>query len=333
MGLTDVDGRRSTSTRSQARIAGIEARLRATRSAGCSRARACGIDHGHRPARRARTRSWPTTADGTEELEADAILLSTGSRPRIPDWAHGRRRAGAHHPRRLPAAGDARAPRRDRLRRHRRGVRPHVHARSAAEVTLIVSPPAGAARRRTPRSPPRSRTIPRAGACACSRAPGPSGIDVDRRRASRCAATTAASPTGSHALLAIGSIPNSEGLGPRRRRASTTDGGYVAVDQQLPHQRAAHLRRRRPVGEAAAVVGGVDAGPQDRRARDGPAQPGRTATSTTTRRPRPSSPSPRSPTSAWPRPTPSPRAARSGSPRCRSRHRPRRSSRATRGAS
>jgi pyruvate/2-oxoglutarate dehydrogenase complex dihydrolipoamide dehydrogenase (E3) component len=25
--------------------------------------------------------------DGTEELEADAILLSTGSRPRVPDWA------------------------------------------------------------------------------------------------------------------------------------------------------------------------------------------------------------------------------------------------------
>src|SRR3954447_23684708 len=27
------------------------------------------------------------TDDGTVEIEADAILLSTGSRPRIPDWA------------------------------------------------------------------------------------------------------------------------------------------------------------------------------------------------------------------------------------------------------
>src|SRR4029079_1892784 len=27
-----------------------------------------------------------TTEDGTEEIEADAILLATGSRPRIPDW-------------------------------------------------------------------------------------------------------------------------------------------------------------------------------------------------------------------------------------------------------
>src|SRR5579863_9525683 len=27
------------------------------------------------------------TADGLVELEADAVLLSTGSRPRIPDWA------------------------------------------------------------------------------------------------------------------------------------------------------------------------------------------------------------------------------------------------------
>src|SRR4051794_6784252 len=27
------------------------------------------------------------TADGVDELEADAILVSTGSRPRIPEWA------------------------------------------------------------------------------------------------------------------------------------------------------------------------------------------------------------------------------------------------------
>ena len=27
------------------------------------------------------------TAGGLEELEADAVLLSTGSRPRIPEWA------------------------------------------------------------------------------------------------------------------------------------------------------------------------------------------------------------------------------------------------------
>src|SRR5690606_36263594 len=27
------------------------------------------------------------TAEGTETIQADAVLLSTGSRPRIPDWA------------------------------------------------------------------------------------------------------------------------------------------------------------------------------------------------------------------------------------------------------
>ena len=27
------------------------------------------------------------TDDGIEELSADAVLVSTGSRPRIPDWA------------------------------------------------------------------------------------------------------------------------------------------------------------------------------------------------------------------------------------------------------
>src|SRR4051812_36005581 len=37
------------------------------------------------------TRAYTVAADtpaGTEEFEADAILLSTGSRPRVPDWAH-----------------------------------------------------------------------------------------------------------------------------------------------------------------------------------------------------------------------------------------------------
>ena len=40
------------------------------------------------------------TPTATEEIEADAVLVSTGSRPRIPDWADARRRARAHDPRR-----------------------------------------------------------------------------------------------------------------------------------------------------------------------------------------------------------------------------------------
>ena len=41
---------------------------------------------GHRATRRGRTRSSSTPPTGVEELEADAILLSTGSRPRVPEW-------------------------------------------------------------------------------------------------------------------------------------------------------------------------------------------------------------------------------------------------------
>ena len=49
------------------------------------------------------------TADGDVELEADAVLLSTGSRPRLPDWADVDGERGAVHSRRLPAARPGRS--------------------------------------------------------------------------------------------------------------------------------------------------------------------------------------------------------------------------------
>ena len=73
---------------------------------------------------------------------------------------------------------------------------------------------------------------------------------------------------GTHALLAVGSIPNSEGLG-LEAAGVESDRGYVHGQPALPVERPPHLRRRRPVGEAPAVVGGHHAGAKDRRARDG----------------------------------------------------------------
>ena len=71
------------------------------------------------------------------------MLLATGSRPRLPDWATVDGRAGALDPRRVPAAAVARPPRRDRLRRHRRRVRAHVQlARERGHPHRL--PPAGA---------------------------------------------------------------------------------------------------------------------------------------------------------------------------------------------
>jgi NAD(P)H dehydrogenase (quinone) len=74
------------------------------------------------------------TADGgIVELDADAILISTGSRPRIPDFEAG-----------VSAARAAGPSRRYRIGRHRRGVRPHVQlARFTGDVDR--EPPASAA--------------------------------------------------------------------------------------------------------------------------------------------------------------------------------------------
>ena len=57
-----------------------------------------------------------TTVDGIEVLPADAVLISTGSRPRIPDFVPARRRPRAHHPGLLPAEGHPRARGGHRLR-------------------------------------------------------------------------------------------------------------------------------------------------------------------------------------------------------------------------
>ena len=99
------------------------------------------------------------------------------------------------------------------------------------------------------------------------------GHRAGRRRRRGAAATTGAWSRGSHVLLAIGSMPNSEGLGLDAAGVEVDRGGYIPHQPPLPVERGPHLRRRRRVGEAAAVVGGVHAGPQGGRARHGPAHP------------------------------------------------------------
>ena len=251
------------------------------------------------------------TEDGVEELSADAVLVSTGSRPADPRLGRARRRAGPHHPAGLSAARAARAPGRDRVGRDRRRVRAHVRL-VRLQGHPDREPPAGAAEqgRRGGRRP-RGRAAP-PGRHASSRGPGPSGIERRPTTVSRSAATTAGWRGVSHALLAIGSIPNSDGLGlehagvrGRRRRlraASTTTASPTCPTSTPPATCRASCRCRRwPPCRAARSPSTSWA-----------CTPGSTATSTTTRRRRPSSPSPRSPTSGWPRPRRSPPAARSG---------------------
>ena len=249
-------------------------------------------------------------AEGVETIEFDAALVSTGSRPRIPDWCQpdGDRiltTRDCYPPKVFPesvtivgsgvtgvefvhmfsmfgAAVTLVVSRQQVLP----GKDPEVAAVLEAEfmrrgVKLLMGARAEAIERRA-RHRPRDRALRRR------------PVDrVDARRAG-------------HRL-----DPQHRGHRPRpgRRRGRRR----VRADRPpLRHVGAAHLCRRRHQRQAAAVVGGVDAGPQGRRAPDGPAHPQSSATSTTTRRPRRSSPSPRSPTSVSPRPRRSVPGARSG---------------------
>ena len=266
MGITDVSAHLDFDALRR-RITGIQDKLR---SSVCTPARQPGRADaaGHRPAEgpprdRGRDGRRPGRARGRRR---PAEHRQPAPHPRL---GAGRRRPGAHHPRRLPAARAARAPRGGGLGRDRRRVRPHV-------LVLRLpghpdrEPPAGAAPE-GPRGGRRPRGgLHRAAACASTRGPGPWASTWAATQVTvRCDDGRVA--TGSHALLAIGSLPNSERLGldeAGRRRRRRLRGGQP----QLPVQRAPHLRGRRPVGQAAAVVGGGHAGTQDRRARHGPAR-------------------------------------------------------------
>ncbi len=210
------------------------------------------------------------TETGAEELEADVILLSTGSRPRIPDWAPIDRQ-------RVLTTRDAYPP--EQLPEHLvvvgsgvTGVEfVHMFSSFGCQVTLIVSrqqvlpqkdPEVAAALeedflRRGVRLYMGARAV---------------GIDVDGDQVTvRCDDGRVA--VGSHALLAIGSIPNSEGLG-LEAAGVKTDGGYVVVDHNclssVPGVYAAgDLSGKLPLSSVAAMQGrkiaehamGLHAGP------------------------------------------------------------------------
>ena len=167
------------------------------------------------------------TAAGVEELEADFILLSTGSRPRIPEWADVDRERvlttrDAYPPPELP----------QQLVVIGSGVTGvefvHMFSSFGSGVTLIVS--------RQQVLPLKDPEVAAAledeflrrgvklwkGARATGIERTADGVTVvcdDGRRAS-----------GSHALLAIGSIPNSDGLGLDAAGVDVDAGGYVVVN-------------------------------------------------------------------------------------------------------
>ena len=194
--------------------------------------------------------------EGPVELEADAILLSTGSRPRIPEWA--------------PVDGDRVLTTRDAyppptMPEHLvvigsgvTGVEfVHMFSSFGCDVTLIVSRQQVLPRKDPEVAAALEENFIERGVKLLMGARA-EGIDVtDDGITVRC--DDGRRPTGSHALLAIGSIPNSDKLG-LETAGVVTDGGYVTVDRHcrsnIPHIYAAgDLSGKLPLSSVASMQG------------------------------------------------------------------------------
>ncbi len=198
-----------------------------------------------------------STAGGTEEIEADAILVATGSRPRIPDWCR---------------------PDGDRVLTTRQAYPPptmpehlvvigsgvtgvefvHMFASLGAGVTLVVS-----RQQVLPKKDPEVaaaleeeflrrgvKLLIGARAVGIDHEDGGVAVRCDDGRVAR----------GSHALLAIGSVPNSKGLGLEEAGVEVDELGYVRINQHcqsnLPHLYAAgDVSGKLPLSSVAAMQG------------------------------------------------------------------------------
>ena len=197
------------------------------------------------------------TEDGVVELPADAVLLSTGSRPRVPEWVtpDGERilvTRDAYPPKELPShlivVGSGVT-----------GVEfVHMFRSFGSQVTLIVS---------------RQQVLPQKDAEVAAALEddflrrgvrlfkGARAIGIDREGDEvvvRCDDGRMA--RGSHALLAIGSIPNSESLGLESAGVEVDGGGYVHVNHHcqsnVPHVYAAgDLSGKLPLASVASMQG------------------------------------------------------------------------------
>ena len=164
------------------------------------------------------------TPDGVHELQADAVLLSTGSRPRIPEWAtpDGERvltTRQAYPPPQMPS----------HLVVIGSGVTGvefvHMFRSFGSKVTLIVSrqqvlpqkDPEVAAALEEDFLNSGVRLFKGARAEAIEREGDEVVVRCDDGRSAR----------GSHALLCVGSVPNSENLGLDAAGVELDAGGYV----------------------------------------------------------------------------------------------------------
>jgi dihydrolipoamide dehydrogenase len=197
------------------------------------------------------------SSEGTDEIEADAILLSTGSRPRVPEWAH------IDHER-IMTTRDAYPP--PQIPEHLvvigsgvTGVEfTHMFSALGAQVTLVVSrqqvlpykDPEVAAVLETEFLRRGVKLLKGARAISIGREDDKVFVACDDGRA----------VDGSHAVFAIGFIPNSEGLGCDVAGVTVADGGFVPGNRHcqtnVPHiYSAGDLSGRLPLSSVAAMQG------------------------------------------------------------------------------
>ena len=209
---------------------------------------------------------------GSRRSTADFVLVATGSRPRIPDFVTVDRE-------RVLTTRDAYPP--PEIPEHAivigsgvTGVEfTHMFDSLGSQGHAARVAPAGAADQgRRSRRGARGG-VPRRAASRCSRARAPSAIDARRRRRARALRRRSRRRGLARAARGRARSPTAKDLGLDVAGVEVDDRGYIRVNHNCLSNVAAHLRGGRRVGEAAAVVGGGDAGPQDRRAPHGPAQP------------------------------------------------------------
>jgi NAD(P)H dehydrogenase (quinone) len=197
------------------------------------------------------------TIHGEEVFEADSILLSTGSRPRIPAWA-------TLDADRILSTRDAYPPKvlPDHLVVIGSGVTGvefvHLFSALGSEVTLIVS-----RQQVLPQKDPEVAAVLEADFSrrGVHLLKGARAVAADRTESSvvvQC--DDGRSVVASHALMAIGSIPNSEGLGLENAGVVVGDDGYVPINRHcqtnVPHIFAAgDLSGKLPLSSVAHMQG------------------------------------------------------------------------------
>lgn len=240
----------------RARISGIEARLERSVTSLLSSQGVRIVAGTGRMIGPHQVEATPSDGGPAEVLEADTVVLSAGSRPRIPPFA-------TIDCERVLTTRDAYPP--ATLPEHLvvigsgvTGVEfVHMFSAFGAQVTLIVS-----RQQVLPQKDPEVASVLeedflRRGVNLLKGARA-EGIDLtDDEVAVRCDDGRVA--RGSHALLCIGSVPNSEGLGLDAVGVDTVD-GYVSVDHNcrssVPHIYAAgDLSGKLPLSSVASMQG------------------------------------------------------------------------------